>query len=99
MHCLNPMWNQNIPHTKKWLELSKRVKEKIESEKVLDEQEKEWRTEQLNIIEQMNHLITYPYIKDKYRKNQINIYGWYYIIETGEVFNYDKNERVFKKIE
>ena len=90
---------ENIPHTKKWLELSKRVKEKIESEKVLDEQEKEWRTEQLNIIEQMNHLITYPYIKDKYRKNQINIYGWYYIIETGEVFNYDKNERVVKKIE
>jgi carbonic anhydrase len=90
---------KNIPHTKKWLELSKRVKEKIESEKIIDEEEKEWRTEQLNIIEQMNHLITYPYIKDKFRKNEINIFGWYYIIETGEVYNYDKNDRVFKKIE
>lgn len=90
---------KNIPHTRKWLELSKRVKEKIESEHIIDEEEKEWRTEQLNIIEQMNHLITYPYIKDKFRNNQINIYGWYYIIETGEVYNYDKNDRVFKKIE
>ncbi len=88
-----------IPHTKKWLELAKRVKEKIEAENIHDEQEKEWKTEQLNIIEQMNHLITYPYIKEKYRNNEINIYGWYYIIETGEVYNYDKNDQIFKKIE
>jgi len=90
---------ENIPHTKKWLELAKRVKEKIESENIENDDEREWRTEQLNIIEQMNHLITYPYIKEKFRENKISIYGWYYIIETGEVYNYDKDSRVFTKIE
>lgn len=88
-----------IPHTRKWLELAKRVREKIDAQDIADEGEREWRTEQLNVIEQMNHLITYPYIKEKYRNKEINIYGWYYIIETGEVFNYEKESRVFRKIE
>ena len=81
------------------LELARRVKEKVESENIADEEEREWRTEQLNVIEQMNHLITYPYIKEKFRQNRIQIYGWHYIIETGEVYNFDKDAHVFRKIE
>lgn len=88
----------HIPHTKKWLELAKKVKEKIDSENISDIYEKEWKAEQLNIIEQMNHLLTYPYIIEKIKTNSINILGWYYIIETGEVFNYDKERCVFEKI-
>lgn len=86
---------KNTPHTKKWLELSSRVKEKIESEKIDDPMEKEWKTEQLNVVEQMNHLITYPYIKSAYRENKLAIFGWYYMIETGEVYNYDKDKKEF----
>jgi len=56
-------------------------------------------TEQLNIVEQMNHLLSYPYIRDKYLSGEIDILGWYYIIETGEVFNYDKEQQKFIKIE
>lgn len=89
----------DLPHTRKWLELARRVRERIEQEKIASDEEREWRTEQLNVIEQMNHLITYPYIKDRYRRNEIRIFGWYYIIETGEVFNYDKDARAFIKIE
>ena len=89
----------DLPHTRKWLELARRVRDRIEQENIESEEEREWRTEQLNVIEQMNHLITYPYIKERYRRNEINIFGWYYIIETGEVFNYDKDARAFVKIE
>jgi len=88
----------DIPHTKKWLQLADRVKQKILSEQIDDELEREWRTEQLNIVEQMNHLITYPYIKEKYRNKKINILGWYYHIETGDVFNYHPVEKRFIKI-
>ncbi len=100
----NALWlegNQgaDIPHTKKWLELARRVKDKIVSDGVTDPAEREWQTEQLNIVEQMNHLVTYPYIKERYRAGKLNILGWYYIIETGEIFNYDKETREFKKIE
>ena len=67
--------------------------------KIADPAVREWMTEQLNIVEQMNHLLSYPYIREKYNKGELNILGWYYIIGTGEVFNYQKNENKFVKIE
>jgi carbonic anhydrase len=90
-----------IPHTRKWLELAKKVKEKVEKEPGihLDIARREWMAEQLNIIEQMNHLFSYPYIRDRYCEGKLNILGWYYIIETGEIFNYNIEEKKFEKIE
>lgn len=88
-----------IPHTLKWLELAKNVKEKVTRLKIVDPLQREWVTEQLNIVEQMNHLLTFPYIAEKFEKGELNIFGWYYIIQTGEVFNYQRDERKFIKIE
>lgn len=88
-----------IPHTRKWLELAKNVRDKMNRLRIADLAVREWMTEQLNIVEQMNHLLTYPYIKEKYAAGELEIFGWYYIIETGEVFNYDKKEKKFLKIE
>jgi carbonic anhydrase len=92
---------REIPHTKKWLELARPVKEKVEGDPELrnNHAKREWITEQLNIIEQLKHLFTYPYIKEKYKKGDINLLGWYYIIETGEIFNYMIDEKRFVKIE
>jgi len=83
----------NLPDTKKWLELAGNVKKRVmvhlkdDSDKYM----REWLTEQINILEQIKHLLTYPYIKEKYLKKELNIYGFYYMIETGEVFifNYE----------
>ena len=92
---------KNIPHTKKWLELAQPVVPKVI--KLMgndnDEKKREWMTEQLNIVEQMKHLLSYPYINEKFKKNEINIFGWYYIIETGEIYNFDHNQKKFLKIE
>ncbi|MFZ1291552.1 MAG: carbonic anhydrase [Melioribacteraceae bacterium] len=90
-----------IPNTKKWLELSKSVKQKINTipQIHLDHAKREWMTEQLNIVEQMKHLLTYPYVREKFEKKKLNILGWYYIIETGEIFNYNSKTKQFEKIE
>ena len=88
-----------IPHTLKWLELAKNVKEKVTRLKIADPLQREWVTEQLNIVEQMNHLLTFPYIAEKFEKGELNILGWYYLIQTGEVFNYQREDRKFVKIE
>lgn len=88
-----------IPHTRKWLELAQNVKENILKLKITNHAEREWMTEQLNIVEQMNHLLTYPFINKKFIAGELNILGWYYNIITGEVYNYDKEKSVFMKIE
>ncbi|TJX14202.1 carbonic anhydrase [Tissierella creatinini] len=87
----------NLPHTKKWLELSKSVRDRIlEDKTVVDKGKREWMMEQANIVEQMRHLLTYPYIAEKVENKTLTISGWHYIIETGEVFIYDKVAGEFK---
>lgn len=88
-----------IPHTKKWLELAKGVKNKMLKLRIADPRVREWMTEQLNVVEQMNHLLTYPYILEKFKAGELEILGWYYNILTGEVFNYESETKKFVKIE
>ncbi len=88
---------KNTPHTKKWLELAENVKKRVMREwKDGDDATREWMTEQVNVLEQIKHLLTYPSIRAKYEKKELTIQGWYYIIETGEVFIYNKNTGEFE---
>ena len=93
---------KSLPMTKKWLELAHPVKalvkEKIKAEKP-DSCKRDEFTAQLNVVEQMKHLLTFPYIKERQDKGDLNILGWYYVIETGEVFNYSPAENTFIRIE
>jgi len=88
--------SQHLPHTQKWIELSapvtKRVHEEFSTEQA---SAKEWIMEQLNVIEQVKHLLSYPYIKTRVQNGKLALSGWYYIIETGEIFIYDKEESAF----
>ncbi len=90
---------QKLPHTRKWLELALPVKEKVL--KILPEgnhASREWLTEQMNIVEQIHHLLTYPFLAEKYNKGLLVISGWYYIIETGEIFSYNVTKGFFELI-
>lgn len=87
----------SMPHTQKWLELAENVKRRVLNAVPSGNEElREWMTEQINVIEQIKHLFTYPFIRRKYMQGQLNIYGWYYIIETGEVYIYNKDNGEFE---
>lgn len=90
---------KHLPHTRLWLELSRGVKERVlEMLPNGTYAEREWMTEQMNIIEQGRHLLTYPYILERYNNDKLNIIGWYYVIETGEIYNYNIDEGFFELI-
>lgn len=90
----------HIPHTRKWLEQASPVKaEVIRQIPNNDPAAREWLTEQINIVEQMRHLLTYPYIQERMQEGKLSISGWYYIIDTGEIYNYDKDQGYFHKID
>ncbi|MGM0568288.1 MAG: carbonic anhydrase [Elusimicrobiota bacterium] len=88
-----------IAHVSKWMQLAEKAKKRYE--KALKEKkvkETEGYLEKENVIEQINHLLTYPFIKKRYEKEEINIYGWYYDIARGSVYNYDMGKKKFFKI-
>jgi carbonic anhydrase len=90
-----------IPHTKKWLELVKSARVKAETiiHDIGNINDYEWLVEQENIVEQMNNLLTYPLVEERFEKGLINIYGWYYDIGHGAVYNYNSKNNIFELIE
>lgn len=85
-----------MPHTRKWLELAKPVREKVLSTiPDSDPDAQEWMMEQSNVIEQLRNLWSYPYIRERILAGTLKLGGWYYIIETGEVFVYDREQGAF----
>jgi carbonic anhydrase len=47
----------------------------------------------------MRNLLTYPYVRERYQQGLLNIYGWYYIIETGEIFNFNDQNETFELVD
>ncbi len=96
---LPPEQLDHIPHVRKWLQVSSEVKGRVDRLVTEDSpEEREWLTEQINILVQMRNLLTYPYIAEKYRKGVLQIYGWHYIIETGEIYNFNDAKELFELV-
>ncbi len=90
---------KDIPNVKKWLELCEPVKRQILKEFADDDDDiRNWHTEQLNIVEQMKHLLTYPFIRERFAAGRIKILGWYYVIATGDVYSYNLETEQFELI-
>jgi carbonic anhydrase len=90
---------KNIPNVKNWLTLAQNVKDKLIKEfGNSDMCRLEWVVEQTNVVEQLTHLMTYPYIKDRVDNGKIKLYGLYYIIETGEIYNYNFENGYFEVV-
>ncbi|MDZ4780890.1 MAG: carbonic anhydrase [Planctomycetia bacterium] len=48
-----------------------------------------------NVLVQMNNLSTHPYVAARLATGDLNIYGWYYDIATGQILQYDQPEGEF----
>jgi len=90
---------EQLPNVAHWLEQIESVKNEVNSKHPdADEEHRAWMTEQINIVKQMANLLSYPYISKKYEKGELNIYGWYYVISKGEVYNFNKATGEFELI-
>ncbi|MDT8441617.1 MAG: carbonic anhydrase [Desulfuromonadales bacterium] len=90
---------QQIPHVKRWLKGSTEVRERVDRQMVEGTlEEREWLTEQINILVQMRNLLSYPYIRERYEQGKLEVLGWYYIIETGEILNFNDQTESFELI-
>ncbi|MCX2716529.1 carbonic anhydrase [Helicobacter sp. MIT 21-1697] len=89
---------EKAPYVKKWIELLEPVKQKVDALKPSSKAKRRWLMEQINIEHQLENLMTYPFVEERFDRGELNVYGWYYIIETGEILNYNMIQREFKPI-
>ncbi len=89
-----------IPHTRRWLQLAEPVKEKVlKLVNPADYAAREWLTEQMNVVEQLSHLMTYPYICNAVKSGEMKLIGWHYMIHTGQIYEYHQKTGEFEPIE
>lgn len=89
-----------MPNVAKWLGLIEEVRPRVEKKMTGDSiEERGWLTEHINILHQMRNLLTYPFILERVREGTLKILGWYYIIETGKVYNFNDKTRHFELVE
>jgi carbonic anhydrase len=87
----------SLVHTKKWLELGESAKKSaILSLGATAPKEDLLRlTEKLSIVKQIENLLTYPLVKERFSNGDLSIHGWYYDIETGNIDYYDADGYAF----
>ncbi|MGX2984669.1 carbonic anhydrase [Helicobacter sp. 23-1048] len=89
---------KNAPYVQKWLKLLEPAKQKVLAQNPSSRAKKIWLAEQINVELQLENLMTYPFVEEKFDRGELNVYGWYYIIEKGEILNYNMIKREFKPI-
>jgi len=85
-------------HVRKWLDLGNEAKTFIETNeetKDLSHEKKLAMTEKVSVIFQLTNLLTYPKIKELVDEGRINLRGWYYKIESGDIEYYNEEKKEF----
>ena len=104
-HCgamkgvLNPDSLSSLPTLKEWLRHCDSTAEIIKDHYThLSGEELYTATAEENVLVQLEHLRTLPIIASRASRGQINLHGWMYKFETGEVFVYDSAIGQFAKL-
>ncbi len=87
---------QKTPNVRRWLDLMSSVKMQVQAVFGDNLAKREWLTERLNLINCYSNLLTYPGVSERLKDGDVKIYVWHYIIETGEIYNYDFSSNTFK---
>lgn len=92
--------DESYIHIKTWLKLGAQAKERTLRNKRFNTEEEMYRvTERNSIRHQLDNLMTYPEINKLSNEDKISIHGWYYDIENGNIYVYNKENDQFKPIE
>lgn len=54
---------------------------------------------QLNVLEQMDHLTTYPVVTKRLQEGSLRLHGWWFDIGKADVYEYDRDKGVFHLID
>lgn len=92
---LHPEVLEKIPATARWLKYAQPAVQALGRDYGgMDEPDRLKRLAQLNVLEQLAHLITHPTVEERFKRGSLGIHGWYYEIHTGtvEAFNQETGE-------
>lgn len=83
------------PNVKKWLAILESIKKDVLLFAKEDLAMRAWLTEKLNLVNSSQNILSYPGVKEALDDGKLELHAWYYIIETGEIYEYDFKKKIF----
>ncbi|MBI1354227.1 MAG: carbonic anhydrase [Acidobacteria bacterium] len=93
--AMDPRKLERFPHVKNWLTHSLAAVRIVEEAQNLSEEKRLQALIEQNVLMQLTHLRTHPYVAAALAAGRLEIHGWVYRIESGQVLAYDEVERAF----
>lgn len=104
-HCgamaalLNPDLTNDLPAVRSWLTAAEHIREEIEETGLRpSEHNSSEAAVKRNVQLQLANLLTYDFVKAASQQGKLNLLGWYYRFETGEVEAVEPGQRDFQKL-
>lgn len=84
---------------KTWLSVASEARDAVKKElSTKNEDEQQAACEHESIVISMRNLLSYPYIKKRMAENKLNIFGWHFNIESGEIMAFNPDSKFFEPI-
>ncbi len=88
------------PHLESWLKHGKESVHKVRQGFVLNPLLSEHnQISQVNVLQQMEHILSYPFVRDRVEKKQLRIHGWWFDIAHADVYCYEQDLQQFVLID
>jgi len=92
--------NIHCSHLKSWLKYGEESLNKVRKGMAINPNLAEYdRISQVNVLEQMQHTLSYPSVRDRIEKKQLRIHGWWFDIAQADVYCYEQNLKQFVLID
>ena len=95
---VDPSQASNLPAMTQWLRHVQRVRESLAGAHALDAPDAVWQAVEVNVVVQLIHLRTYPFVAEAEQAGRLRLTGWVYDIPTGQVNEYDDIEQEFRPL-
>ena len=93
--ALNPGALEDLPHVCDWIDHSRAAVEAVRAKEGRATIEELDSVIEQNVVLQLQHLATHPPVAARLAKGDLNLHGWVYNIETGDVTAWDATRGAF----
>lgn len=95
---LTPGSCDHMPEVKRWLQYSESVRRIVDERPDLTGVSRINAAIEINVLTQLAHLHTLPFVAAKTSSGKLSLHGWVYDISTGVIRAFDPQEGIFKPL-
>lgn len=90
----------SCPHLESWLKYGEESLRKVRHGMIIDPTLSEHnQISQVNVLQQVEHIKTYPFIRERLEKKKVRVHGWWFDIAHADVYCYEQAQNRFVMID